>query len=161
MRQGGYNVFAILLLAIWLGKPVSAGNVNEQLTPLFEEYIAAWNIGDHRKIATAIYRAPLYIFDRETTTVLSTPEEITDLLASLRRDLDTAGFSYSTLHHVGVCDLGNDLAFATLQFSRIDSNGDYMGQTVLSSSYIARKTPVGWRLVAHVLQGKASAISCE
>lgn len=158
-----HRIFKALIafhLTLLLGNNAIASSDKEALTHLFQEYIAAWNSKDYRKIATDIYRTPVYIFDVNATSAFNSPEEIVELLRGLRVELDAAGFSHSELRHVGVCDLGDNLSFATFHYSRFDNTGANMGGEILSSAYIARKTLEGWRLVAHIFQSKTNDISC-
>ena len=155
---------ALVSATLWgvvLVNPVHAGTANTELGLLFERYIEAWNKGDLMTIGNQVYQPPIYIFEAEQTASFATAEDIVGLLQPLRRELDKAGFSHSELRGVSVCELGGGLAFASFRYSRYDKQGNHMGEPVLASAYIARRTALGWRLVAHVMQAQVSLLSCD
>lgn len=127
-------------------------STREEVTRLFEQYIAAWNARDFHKIGGEIYQPPILVYDPNGNTQLASAEQIAGLLQGLRAELDAAGFDHSVLRDVSVRDLGDGLAFASFYYSRIDRAGAAMERDVLASAYIVRKTPTGWRLVAHITQ---------
>lgn len=155
-----YILWSFLVLSLGINSTVVARDSKEDLVELFNDYITAWNDRDYKKIGGEIYRPPVYIFDGETTSVFETPDQIADLLRGIRVDLDASGFSHSELRHVGVCELGDNLAFVTFHYSRFNSKGGSVGEEVLSSAYIARKVAQNWRLVAHVVQSEPTDITC-
>lgn len=127
-------------------------NGKEDLVELFNDYISAWNDRDYKKIATEIYRAPISIYDEQTTTALDA-DQLAELLRNIRVDLDASGFSHSTLEHVGACYLSDNLAFATFHYNRFNNSEDSLGGEMLCSAYIVRKIHQKWRLVAHIHPG--------
>lgn len=127
-----------------------------EIGALFARYIDAWNAGDCRRIATEVYQTPVYVFEPGATHALDTPEAIVGLLSGLRRDLDAAGFTHSTLEHVGTCDLGGGLMFATFHYRRHFAGPAASPEGVLASAYVVRRYPAGWRLVAHIVQSNVA-----
>lgn len=131
-----------------------------QIEALFQRYIEAWNAKDFACIANEVYRPPVYVFETETTSTLPTPAAIVTLLSGLRAELDKAGFTHSELAHVSHCDLGGGLMFASFHYRRFNARDPAAGKEVLSSAYIARRHPDGWRLVAHVFQAQPGELRC-
>jgi len=148
------------LLLFSLSSQIYAQDTSEQIENLFERYLDAWNRGDLEAIGNEIYRAPVYIFESESTQIFSTGQEIADLLGQLRIQLDSEGFSRSELRGVSNCDLGGGLAFASFHYLRFDKSGKQMDEQALSSAYIVRQSEDGWHLVAHVMQEQPSTLSC-
>lgn len=133
----------------------------QEAAALFARYIRAWNAGDCRQIATDVYQTPVYVFEPDDTRILDTPEAIVALLSGLRKDLDAAGFTHSTVEHVGTCDLGSGLMLATFHYRRhFAGPAAATPEDVLASAYILRRYPVGWRLVAHVVQSRVAELVC-
>lgn len=141
--------------------PALAKDTPVQIQALFEHYIVAWNQGDLMTIGSEVYRPPVYIFDAEQTQILSTAQDIVDLLTQVRSELEAAGFSHSVLRDVSVCELGGGLAFASFHYSRYDRAGNEMDASVLSSAYIVRRSSDGWHLAAHVMQAQPSTLACS
>jgi len=134
---------------------------SSELGALFDAYIDAWNASDFRRIATEFYAPPVYVFGAEKTVSVPGAEELVALLSTIRDELDNAGFGYSKIRQLDLCDLGGNLVLASLQFNRYDRNGQLMGGTVLSAAYLARKTSAGWRMVAHIEQGIPVTLRCS
>ncbi len=150
---------AVLLYSMMI-IPAHAQDTQEQIGALFERYINAWNQGDLATIGSDVYRPPIYIFDAEQTQILSTPQDIVDLLALLRVDLEKAGFHHSNLIDVSICDLGGGLAFASFKYTRFDQDGKEMDAEPLASAYVVRQYEDGWYLAGHIIQSQPSTLSC-
>jgi hypothetical protein len=153
-------VAPILLLFSILVAPVHAQDTHGEIRALFERYINAWNQGDLATIGGEVYRPPIQIFDAEQTQTLATPQDIVDLLAQLRVGLMEAGFSYSKLIDVSICDLGGGLAFASFKYSRFDRDDKEMDAEPLASAYVVRRYEDGWYLAGHIMQFQPSTLSC-
>ncbi len=141
--------------------PAHPQDAPAQIRQLFNRYIDAWNDGELMTIGSEIYRPPVQIFEAEQTRTLSSAQEIANLLAGVRAELDKAGFSHSELVDVSICELGGGLAFASFSYSRYDRAGRPIGPEALSSAYIVRQSADGWHLVAHVMQSRKATLSCS
>lgn len=135
-------------------------DASEQIEALFQRYINAWNTGDFACIANEVYHPPVYVYEAGATSELPTADAIVALLSGLRAELDQAGFTHSELVEVSHCDLGDGLAFASFHYRRFNSQDPDSGKEVLSSAYILRRYPEGWRLAAHVFQSRRSRLQC-
>jgi hypothetical protein len=155
---------AAVAAALWIvcSTAHALGATAEQgLRELFERYTEVWNRGDLVAIGTEVYLPPIQVHEVGRTVSFDSAEAIAALLRPLRRELDAAGFSHSELRGVSVCELGGGLAFASYHYSRYDKEGNTMGEPLQASAYIARRTDSGWRLVAHIMQSRVSALSCS
>lgn len=131
-----------------------------QIRALFQRYIEAWNAADFACIANEVYHPPVYVYEAAATSELPTADAIVTLLSGLRAGLDREGFTHSELVEVSHCDLGDGLAFASFHYRRFSSRDPELGKEVLSSAYILRRYPEGWRLAAHVFQSRRSTLAC-
>lgn len=115
---------------------------------VMDTYITTWNAGDHKGTAACFYLPAMFIASAGVT-LLETEQDAIDHLDGIRHRLAGANFSRSIWGTREVFPLGEDLALASCEFTRVDDHDVPIESSI--GTYTVKSTASGWKIVACVV----------
>lgn len=122
---------------------------SQDIRSLVQRYIDVFNAGDFEACAEC-YRFPLTFITPAGVSVLASREEFLAMWRKTHAALVAQGWARSTLDETHVHLLDANLAFASIQVTRLRGDGSVM--EAAGGVYTLRKGREGWKIVANVMQ---------
>jgi len=124
-----------------------------------QNYHRVFSTASPVEMADQIYGIPLLsVGISGNTTVWSTREEVTSMLAELIPSLRAQGWYRSSMPSPQICVLGRASGFASGQFIRYREDGSEISRSGMA--YVFQKKESGWKMTTFLAHDADQSLSC-
>ena len=158
MPNTGEVMIRILVIAVLLASAsLSSAQEAEELQTLIERHLELFSNEQSRLIAEEIVATPGLFGD----FALSTNEDIEMVFDEVFAVIKEDGWDRSVPLSIETCELAEDTALVTLNFSRLRADGEAIPPRVRGAFYLVRKHEAGWRVVAIYNRDPDVTVNCS